>query len=129
VQDALQDLLSEPLTRIALNAISVCCKSPAPVQWGELRNGVFELQGLSEDSVRTRKVTQELSTFIQKMRIKLQTCITEASLIDLVNDLLAFLGRSSFRLRHERYLQNDFLNKTIKDCAAALADARKRRGT
>jgi superfamily I DNA/RNA helicase len=129
VQDALQDLLSEPLTRLVSNAMSVCCKSPAPVQWGELRNVVFELQGLSEDSVRTRKATQALSAFIREMRIKLQTCITETDLVKLINDLLTFLGRSSFRLRHERYLQDDFFNKTIKDCAAALADARKRRGT
>ncbi|HTF68837.1 MAG TPA: 3'-5' exonuclease [Edaphobacter sp.] len=129
VQDALQDLLSEPLTRVVMNALSVCCKSPVPVQWSELREVVFELQGLTEESARSRKAVQSLSAFIQEWRPKVEASATQQDLTTLINELLIFLGKSSFRLRHERYLQDDFLAKIINDCSVALIDAKTRKGS
>jgi ATP-dependent DNA helicase UvrD/PcrA len=128
VQDALQDLLSEPLTRVVVNALSVCCKSPVPVQWSELREVAFELQGLSEDSARSRKAVVSLSMFIQNMRPRVEACTTKYGLITLIDELLTFLGKSGFRLRHERYLQEDFFTKIVNDCAAALIGAKTRTG-
>ena len=129
VQDALQDLLSEPLTKVIVNALSVCCKSPAPTQWNELRETVFELQGLTEESARSRKAGQALSRFIAKMRRKVNACTTKEGLLGVIEELLDFLGKSSFRLRHERYLQDEFFRKTLDDCAVALVEARARRGS
>jgi superfamily I DNA/RNA helicase len=129
VQDALQDLLSEPLTQVLVNALSVCCKSPVPVQWCQLREVLFELRGLTEESVRSRKAVESLATFIQTMRPKLEACAEQRDLIALFKELLAFLGKSSFCLRHERYLQNDFFAKIMNDCAAGLIDARSRTGS
>ena len=129
VQDAMQDLLAEPLVRTILNALSVCCKTPAPVQWNELRDEIIELQGLSEDSVRTGKVINNLSGFIHEIRPRLEDCASIPELVLIINDLLSFLGRSSYCLRHERYIQAEYLTKTIDDCAQALIAARSTRGS
>lgn len=45
-QDALQDLLAEPLTRIIVNFLSVSCKETAPEEWIALRDEVVEAQRL-----------------------------------------------------------------------------------
>ena len=128
-QDALQNLLAEPLTGIVIDTLAVCCKPHAPEHWHALRNMVFELQGVDENSATTRKATRSLARFIATNRPTLEACNSAADLISWINGLLDFLGRSSFKLHHEQYLQSDFLNQTISDCAEALSEARRRCGT
>lgn len=129
VQDAMQDLLSEPLTRVVLSAMYVCCKTPAPDHWVALRETLLELQGLGDDVDRTRKVVSSLSAFIRHMRTLLDGRMGMPEMVSLINELLEFLGRSSFCLRHEQYMQASFLTKTINDCATALTDARSRKAS
>lgn len=129
VQDAMQDLLSEPLTRAVLSAIYVCCKTPAPDHWIALREAVLELQGLGDDVDRTRKAVNSLSAFVRQMRTRLGAQMGVPQMVSLINEFLAFLGKSSFCLRHEQYMQAAFLTKTISDCATTLIDARSRRAS
>lgn len=128
-QDALQDLLSEPLTTIVLNALSVCCKPRAPVEWNNLCRVLFDLWAVDESSTATQKGTIAISKFLATERQTLQTCTTVADLASWINRLLDFLGRSTFRQKHEQYIQQQFLDQTIRDCAAQLLDAKLRCGT
>jgi superfamily I DNA/RNA helicase len=128
VQDALQDLLSEPITSVVIDTIGVCSKAHAPEQWHDLRNAVFELQGIDE-AVTTRRATRVLSEFITAMRPRLEACNSVLEVIAWINTLLDFLGRSSFTLQYEQYMQADFLNRTIRECAEVVFEARTRCGT
>lgn len=128
VQDALQDLLSEPITSVVIDTIGVCSKAHAPEQWHDLRNAVFELQGIDE-AVTTRRATRVLSEFITAMRPRLEACNSVLEVMTWINTLLDFLGRSSFTLQYEQYMQADFLNRTIRECAEVVFEARTRCGT
>ena len=128
-QDALQDLLAEPLTGVVVDTLAVCCKPHAPEHWHALQTTVFELQGVDEASASTRKATRSLSKFLESHRLRLDMCNSAADVVAWINNLLDFLGRSSFKLQHEQYLQADFLNQTILDCATAFFEAKGRCGT
>jgi superfamily I DNA/RNA helicase len=127
-QDAVQDLLAEPLTTIVIDTMTVCCKQHAPECWHDLRNTVFELQGVDEDSVTTRKATRLLSKFIAVQRPKLEACDSVEEVTAWINSVLDSIGRSSFMLQHEQYLQPEFLSRTIRQCADTLFEARTRCG-
>jgi superfamily I DNA/RNA helicase len=129
IQDALQDLLAEPLTSVVIDTISVCSKAHAPEQWHNLRNAVFELHGVDEDAVTTRRATRVLSEFIAAMRPMLEACNSVPDVIAWINTLLDFLGRSGFTLQYEPYVQADFLSRTIRECAEVVFEARIRCGT
>lgn len=124
-QDSLQDLLAEPLTRLLLDVVRVCSMR-TPESWSELLKAVFTIQGVDDQSVSTRGVTRRLSAFIKQQRLALQSSNTETDLIGWINAIIDFIGRSSFVLQHERYLQPEFLNLVIEQCARTLADAKSR---
>lgn len=124
-QDSLQDLLAEPLTRLVLDTVSVC-STRAPESWNELRKVVFEIQGVDDESISTRKATRNLSAFIEQQRLALAAFNTEKDLVGWINAIIDFIGRSSLVLQHERYLQSEFLNLVIEQCAKTLADAKDR---
>jgi superfamily I DNA/RNA helicase len=69
-----------------------------------------------------------MSRFLATQRDALDACNSAVDLTAWINGLLDFLGRSSFKLRHEQYLQSDFLNRTISECAQALIEAKTRCG-
>lgn len=125
-QDALQDLLAEPLTRMIVNFLSVTCKETAPEEWIALRDDVVELKGFDIESPKSSQAVNELSTFIQALRSRLQLCASKEEFRSVLLKLITFVGEWSFRQRHERYLQEDFFSKTFDDCFSALLEARAR---
>jgi superfamily I DNA/RNA helicase len=127
-QDSLQDLLAEPLTRLVLDTVSVC-STRAPESWNELRKAIFEIQGVEDEFPSSQKATRGLSAFIERQRLALAAIATEKDLIAWINAIIDFLDRSSLILQHERYLQSEFLNLVIEQCAKILADAKDRCGT
>jgi hypothetical protein len=112
-----------------IDTIGVCSKAHAPEQWHNLRNAVFELHGVDEDAVTTRRATRVLSEFIAAMRPRLEACNSVPDVIAWINTLLDFLGRSGFTLQYEQYLQTDFLGRTIREGAEVVFEARTRCGT
>jgi len=128
-QDALQDLLAEPLTRLVIDTASVCAFPHASQNWHDLRKTVFEMHGIDEDSELTRRATRSLSSFIAQQRLAFNACTTLAELKAWINVTLDFVGRSSFIQQHERYLQAEFINQVIQQCAEALFEAKTRCGT
>jgi DNA helicase II / ATP-dependent DNA helicase PcrA len=128
-QDALQDLLAEPLTRMIVNCVSVSCKETAPEEWIALRDEVVELKGFDMESPKSYKAVNELSTFIEASRNRLLLCASKEAFRSVILELITFVGESSFRQRHERYLQEDFFSKIFDDCLSALLDARGRRNS
>jgi superfamily I DNA/RNA helicase len=126
-QDEFQDLLAEPLTRIIVSFLSVIAKASAPDEWAALRDEVTELKGYDIESPKARKTSDELSFFVQTSRDQLLRSTSKAELRSLLITLISFLGESSFRQRHERYLQDDFFTKTFDDCCDALFEAWGRR--
>jgi superfamily I DNA/RNA helicase len=128
-QDALQDLLAEPLTGVIVNFLSVCCREASPEEWIALRDEVIELKGFDSESPKSRKAVNDLSDFVQSSRTQLDACTSKRDLVVLLLNVMTFLNESSFRLRHERYLQDDFFTKTFNDCVDALVQARQRKST
>lgn len=128
-QDALQDLLAEPLTRMIVNFLSVSCKETAPEEWIALRDEVVELKGFDMESPKSSKAVNELSTFIQASRSRLLSCASKEEFRSVLLELITFVGESSLRQRHERYLQEDFFSKIFDDCYSALLEARGRRNS
>jgi hypothetical protein len=90
IQDALQDLLAQPLTSVVFDTIGVCSKAHAPEQWHNLCNAVFELHGVDEDAFTTRGATRVLFGFIAAMRPKLEGCNYVRDVIAWINTLLDF---------------------------------------
>jgi hypothetical protein len=90
---------------------------------------VFELHGVDEDAVTTRRATRVLSEFIEVTPPRLEACNSVPDVIAWINTLLDFLGRSGFTLQYEQYLQMDFLCRTIRKCAEVVFEARTRCAT
>ena len=128
-QDELQDLLAEPLTRIIINFVSVITKASTPDAWIALRDEVMELKGYDSESTKGQKTADELSIFVQVARAQLLAITSGTDLRSFLFTLISFMGESSLRQRHERYLQDDFFMKTFDDCCNALFEAWSRKGS
>jgi DNA helicase-2/ATP-dependent DNA helicase PcrA len=128
-QDTFQDLLAEPLTRLIVNFLSVICKTAAPQEWILLRDEVLDLKGFDTESPKSSKAVTELSNLIHASRTLLLSSASKQDLYSLMLYLIAFVGESNFRQRHERYLQDEFFSKTFNDCLSALLEARGRKSS
>ncbi len=92
-QDALQDLLAEPLTRFILNFLSVSSKAAAPEDWIAIRDEVVDLKGFDPESPTSLRAVNELSNFIEGSRTRLLSCMSKQHFHSLIQDLIAFVGR------------------------------------
>jgi len=126
-QDELQDLLAEPLTKIIINFVLVISRVSVPDAWIALREEVMELKGYDSESLKARNAADELSSFTQAARAQLIDITSKTELRSFLLALISFLGESSFRQRHERYLQDDFFLKTFEDCCNALFESWSRK--
>jgi len=129
IQDEFQNLLTEPLTMAVVDAFKLCAKAQSPQNWNSLLSLVFRLRGVSntdESTQKARKVAAEQTTFIKHLRSKMNVANTEEDVHSMIVSLLTFIDKVAFCKIHEQYLQTSFLDGVAKECAKALADARRK---
>jgi superfamily I DNA/RNA helicase len=126
VQNELQDLLAEPLTTVAVDALRLCVAPRAPESWQALCQVIIQLRGADDSEVEARQAISGLTDFIGGLRPRLAAATTADQLTGLIRELLGFLDEPTFRRLHPQYMQTEFFSMTIEACARNLADARAR---
>lgn len=124
VQDTIQDLRTEPLAVMVVDAFRWCTATQAPKSWQTLLARYLRARGVEDVQLsvqKTRSITEELTRFLTLLRPRLLATTTTAEVEGLIRDLLGFLGEAAFCLTHEQYRQPAFLHKTVIDCARQLA--------
>lgn len=124
LRDALQDLLAEPITSLALDAFRVCSITRAPERWHRLCAFIVQLQGLDDD-VATAKATRELSQHLAGMRGHLLAAASAAEIEVAVRGLVRVIGEQLFRVAYDQYIQQSYFDRIIKQIAETLASSRE----
>lgn len=129
VQDAVQDLRTEPLALLVIDAFRWCTVAQAPKNWQALLSRYLRARGVEDvhlSAHKARRISEELTRFLTQLRPRVLASTTPADVESLVRELLGFLGEASFCLTHEQYRQSAFLHKTITGCALQLTLARNK---
>jgi len=126
VEDKRQDLLTEPLTIMGCAFLRLASQRRDVASWIALVRMVLQARGLAQDEPSAAGVCRELAEMIESLREPLTAANTPEAVAELVKAMVEFLDEPTFRRLHPQYLQGDFFEKTIADCATALAEGRGR---
>ncbi len=124
VQDTIQDLRTEPLSVMVVDAFRWCTAPQAPKNWQALLARYLRARGVEDvqlSAQKARRITEELTHFLTLLRPRLLASTVTAEVESIIRELLGFLGEAAFCLTHEQYRQPAFLHKTVVDCARQLA--------
>ncbi|GAA4459084.1 ATP-dependent helicase [Novipirellula rosea] len=120
-ESQLQDLLSEPVVTILLDAFQVATSRTAqPVAWERLQKTLSQTTYGNTDKVVMRR-NSLLSTTIEKLAVSLPGCeATGRGVGSQLLEVVKAFGVDAIKLNHEPYRQGDFFKKTLQDLATEL---------
>lgn len=124
VENELQDLLTEPIADLILNAFAVACRQRSPAEWTTLVEQVHFVQGLYRDEKETRALNKRLSAFLKDLGETLDTAGSAAEIRSAINSVLAFVGADAFAARYPQYARGNFLQDCREKCVTYLTDYR-----
>ena len=125
VEDQRQDLLSEPISAVTCSFLRLASQARAAKDWSALVTVLLQTRGLAENDSSAACISGALAEMIRSLREPLATAVTREEIGDLIRAIIAFLDEPTFRRLHAQYLQDDFFEKTISDCARWLSEARE----
>ena len=124
VENELQDLLTEPVAELILNAFAVASRRQSPAEWMALVEQIDFVQGLSEDEKESRILKKQLSAFLKELGEALDTADSAAENRAAINSVLAFVGADAFAARYPQYARGNFLQDCREKCVTYLTDYR-----
>jgi hypothetical protein len=130
VENALQDLLAEPLTIALLHFLKVAARSREPKSWEEATSLLLQAKGIdNQDHREAQKAADQLSSFRRTFTAFLGASSNEESTHEALEQILDFIGPSAFKQLFPQYQQGSLYEDTLQACARELASARKRTAT
>lgn len=122
VEDALQDLLTEPIVQCCVLALrALACREPRK-HWSELRESIGDARGFDiDDGIRWEQLEFELSNARSSILANVATPPTEAEEVrefirSTVEPIL-----EPVRVRHPQYARGAFYDKCLDELSAAIA--------
>lgn len=116
VETDLQDLLAEPLTLIALDALRLAVLGKDRDAWSRLVTLLRDLLGLDEADPRVRRLERDLSAKCSDIGGKLAaTDLDINALAKLIAGFFDFIGYDAFRRMFPQYLQGTYVRDLFRD--------------
>lgn len=121
VESDMQDLLAEPLTIALLDLFKLGCQRKAPTSWSLTMKLLQVIEGDdSEQSSRT--IERRLSAFIPTLRSAMANAGSdEEQILELIGQMMSFIGETGFILRHQHYGQGKWYQKQKELVAKNMA--------
>lgn len=95
---AIQDLLTEELSRMVLPLLRLGASAKAPEAWQDTMSNLRALQGIEDDDERGGELIRaQLETAVQQLRAAMTAAPTEASCDTIVNLALGVLDETALR--------------------------------
>lgn len=113
VESDLQDVLSEPVSTIMLDALKLATRSQAPQSRTALLDVLTDFEGGDAESVG-RQVERTLSMFVQSLRATIgSSSHDEGSVRAIADDVIAFVDRHRLGVAFPQYSQGTLLDDTV----------------
>ena len=120
IEAALQDLMSEPITDILLDALMLANRSQDPQAWQRLESFYLSINGCDSDR-DARLLSKELADFLNALKVKCRASpLDEQGVAGIVDIIVDFIGLASLTNRFTQYTQGNFLETQLKVFAADL---------
>ncbi len=128
VEDARQNLLAEPVTRVTCAFLRLASQQRDPESWKAVIDELLRSRGLVEDDDAARSLDREVFSMVAKLRVSFAAAANVADVVAIIRSVIDFLGESTFRRLHPQYSQGNFFDEVIEECATTLAEARASHG-
>lgn len=116
VETDLQDLLVEPLVRVAMDTLGLAVRGRDPEAWTSLVGLLRNIRGLDESDPRARQVERDLSKACARIGGALR--VPDCDLAIVRRELAVFfdfLGLDAFRRLYPQYLQGTYIREKFRD--------------
>lgn len=115
VESELQDLLSEPLSQVLLIFLKLALNKRSPDEWQMASTILADIRNAHNKEQKQHQLERELSLFVQKIRRILNNPkISKHTLNTCLNNIMAFIGETSFRLNYPQYRQDAFYQSQME---------------
>ena len=121
----LQELLAEEASELIICVLRMSMAARAGRYWTECQEAVGSLRGIGlEDEVEQMQLAKELDILASRLRREYPLPPkTEAAARELVEEVLAFVGRRQLVGAHPAYSQGNWLEKVLESTAVHLAQS------
>ena len=121
----LQELLAEEASELIIRVLRVAMTARAGRYWSECQQALCSLRGIGpEDEFEQALLAKELDAFASHLRCEYPLPpITESAARELVEEVLAFVGRRQLLGTHPAYGQGNWLEKVLEAAAVHLAQS------
>lgn len=121
LEDAMQDLLSEPVVGLGILAMRALMGTSPRADWGRFRQALAELQGLTGDDVES---LASLDGGLQQLRRQLQAAtLKPARVREALRTHIEPLFRVTITNRHPQYKRGTFYEDTVNKLCEAVGKA------
>lgn len=125
VEDAMQDLLAEPLCEALLDILKLSTRDADPQAWMRTLSLVGNLRGGSSER-ELRISVDEIVAFTGELSGRLSGGdLDPAEVLEHLREVMTFLGEDAYRAMHPQYLQGDWYDRLLDQLADALAQAKQ----
>jgi superfamily I DNA/RNA helicase len=120
VESELQDVLSEPVTDLVLAMLKLASARRAADAWSSAMD--FLLQTIGDESESAiRRTERKLAGYVAELRGTLGGEFATASAVrNVIDGIVAFLGKPALLAYYPQYRQGDFLTKTLEQLSEHL---------
>jgi DNA helicase II / ATP-dependent DNA helicase PcrA len=125
VEQELQELLAEPVTQILLAFLKIAVNDRSGSDPNNAIKVLLDIKGVDrEDYSAIFRVEDDLYNFNRHLGKALAArCDSRASLLNILSEVMEFIGEGSFKLNYPQYSQGEFYNMKLDEVAKYLFDA------
>jgi superfamily I DNA/RNA helicase len=120
VESELQDVLAEPVTDLVLAVLKLAAARRSPDAWSSAMD--FLLQTIGDESESAVRGTErKLAGYVAELRGTLGgEFVTASAVRNVIDGVVAFLGKPALLAFYPQYRQGDFLTKTLDQLSEHL---------
>ncbi len=119
----LQELLAEEASELIICVLRLATTARAGRHWTDCQDALHSLRGIGpDDDLEQMRFARELDVYATRLgRDHPTPPSSKAAAHQLIDDVLAFIGRERLAAAHPGYAQGDWLGKVIASAAIHLA--------
>jgi superfamily I DNA/RNA helicase len=121
VESEVQDLLSEPLTKLIINYLKLSVYNRSPEDWSQLRDYYILTNGYDDENLTTlieRRINQDIK--VLKDKIMMIKIIDEPIIFSLIKDIIKMLDENKLKNEYRQYSQGNYYRDIVKQIAEKL---------